>query len=72
MDKTRPQTTGANVKVANYVHQDTIHGENIRKEMRYADKNIMKHFQLNPHHGTFSPLSLKNNAAYSLSHARKA
>lgn len=51
---TNPNGKGAPLsKTENYVHKDTIHGETIRKEMRYADKNIMKHFQLNPHNGKF-------------------
>lgn len=33
----------------NYIHTGIIHRENIRKEMKHADKNIMKNFQLNPH-----------------------
>ena len=32
----------------NPVHKDIVHNENIRKEMRYFDKNRMDHFQLNP------------------------
>lgn len=32
----------------NAVHKDTMHIENVRKEMRYYDKNRMDHFQLNP------------------------
>ena len=51
---TNPNAKGLQTKTENYVHKDTIHGETIRKEMRYADKNIMKHFQLNPHNGMFS------------------
>jgi len=46
---TNPNTKGLAPKLENQVHKDIIHGETIRKEMRYADKNIMKHFQLNPH-----------------------
>lgn len=33
----------------NYVAKGIIHTENIRKEMKHADKNKMKYFQLNPH-----------------------
>lgn len=35
-------------KVINAVHKDTVFNENIRKEMKYFDKNRMEHFQLNP------------------------
>lgn len=33
----------------NFVAKGIVHTENIKKEMKYADKNKMKYFQLNPH-----------------------
>ena len=33
----------------NAVHKDIIYTENVRKEMKFFDKNRMDHFQLNPH-----------------------
>ena len=35
-------------KIQNEVHRDTVHFQNVRKEMRYFDKNRMENFQLNP------------------------
>lgn len=51
--KNKTQVVG--LKLENQVHKDIIHGENIRKEMKYADRNIMKNFQLNPHNGSTFP-----------------
>jgi len=56
--KNKTQPTG--FKIANQVHKDIIHGENIRKEMKYADRNIMKNFQLNPHNGRAFPFTNDN------------
>ena len=53
MSHGKPQAL-TTAKTPNYVHKDTIHGETIRKEMRYLDKNRSKHFQLNPHNGIIS------------------
>jgi hypothetical protein len=38
----------------NPVHKDIMHSENIRKEMKYFDKNRMDHFQLNPNNSNKS------------------
>lgn len=32
----------------NEVHKNIVHSENIKKEMKFYDKNRMDHFQLNP------------------------
>jgi len=63
----KAKTQASGFKIDNYVHKDIIHGENIRKEMKYADRNIMKHFQLNPHNGRTSFSSQQiDNFLYSL------
>ena len=49
----KTKTDAPVAKTSNAVHKDIIIGENIRKEIRYQDRNIMKHFQLNPNNGTF-------------------
>lgn len=39
--------------VMNAVHKDIVYNENIRKEMKYFDKNRMEHFQLNPNNSIY-------------------
>ncbi len=50
----KSKTQAAPVKIENQVHKDIIHGETIRKEMKYADRNIMLNSQLNPHNSISS------------------
>ena len=38
-----------NDKTVNVTHKNTIHRENIKKEIKYFSKNLMENFQLNPH-----------------------
>jgi hypothetical protein len=35
-------------KSMNVTHKNTIHNENIKKENKYAGKNLMENYQLNP------------------------
>lgn len=50
--KSKTPATPATIKLSNLVHKDIILGENIKKEMKYADRNIMQNYQLNPNNGT--------------------
>ena len=43
--KTKAVRSGVGV---NEVHRNSVHAENLSKEMKYLDKNKMDHFQLNP------------------------
>ena len=45
----------------NAVHKDIVYNENIRKEMKYFDKNRMEHFQLNPNNSIYLYLILNNS-----------
>ena len=47
----KPKTAqGGNkpIKSQNVTHKNTVHNENIKKENRYAGKNLMENYQLNP------------------------
>jgi hypothetical protein len=48
-------------KIVNFVHKDLIHSDTVKKEMKYSDRNVMKHFQLNPHNGLNSFNSSNND-----------
>lgn len=41
-------------KQTNTTHNYTIHNENIKKENRYAGKNLMENYQLNPNSSKLS------------------
>lgn len=41
-----------NDKTVNVTHKNTIHRDNIKKEIKYFSKNLMENFQLNPHSST--------------------
>ncbi len=45
-------------KPVNVTHKNTVHNENIRKENRYAGKNLMENYQLNPNSSIFHNNSL--------------
>lgn len=41
-------------KPSNVTHKNTIHNENIKKENKYAGKNLMENYQLNPNSSKLS------------------
>lgn len=53
----KTKTDAPTAQTFNAVQRNIIIGENIRKETRYQDRNIMKHFQLNPNNGTLPLIS---------------
>ena len=49
MSKKPAATKGPDDRKTNVVNKTIIQNENIKKEMKYFSKNVMEHFQLNPH-----------------------